>query len=456
MPGKLPSEIRKVALDAATFRGTGAFFEPTYVNFIFGSNGTGKSTIAKALLSGEGLTYAPGKTREDYNILVYNQAFIDTNVRSYHNLPGVFTINDINVRIQEQIDEKEAQQTEARRIASAAAAEKAKKTDERSGLLEQLQKDCWKKTEDLRSEFEKTQEGKKKGRQFVDEVRAHPPIEHDLDHLRLMYASAYSESAKRYTPFHTVEDIQMLDGIEGSEILEVVIANAAETGLTSFLEEIGATAWFRQGHAEYHDKTNGRCPYCTQPLPVDFNKTVTDSFDNRYEVNLGKLNSFYSSYREIANRQFMYLSQIPAEIYPAIDTKPYNDKINAVEQINKAIEQANKENKYVLCQVGGNWCPWCLIFAELATTNKEIKDIIDKNFVYIHVNYSKENKNPEAMRLLRNPARFGFPVFVILDNEGNYLHTQNSSYLEEGKGYDVKKVVDFLSKWTKKSLNTLK
>lgn len=137
-------------------------------------------------------------------------------------------------------------------------------------------------------------------------------------------------------------------------------------------------------------------------------------------------------------------------------TKPYNDKINAVEQINKAIEQANKENKYVLCQVGGNWCPWCLIFAELATTNKEIKDIIDKNFVYIHVNYSKENKNPEAMRLLRNPARFGFPVFVILDNEGNYLHTQNSSYLEEGKGYDVKKVVDFLSKWTKESVNTLK
>ena len=60
------------------------------------------------------------------------------------------------------------------------------------------------------------------------------------------------------------------------------------------------------------------------------------------------------------------------------------------------------------------------------------------------------------MRMLRNPARFGFPVFVILDNEGNYLHTQNSSYLEEGKGYDVKKVVDFLSKWTKESLNTLK
>lgn len=137
-------------------------------------------------------------------------------------------------------------------------------------------------------------------------------------------------------------------------------------------------------------------------------------------------------------------------------TKPYNDKTDALQQINKAIEQAGKEDKYVLCQVGGNWCPWCLIFAELATTNQEIKTIIDKNFVYIHVNYSKENKNPEAMRMLRNPARFGFPVFVILDSEGNYLHTQNSAYLEEGKGYDVKKVVDFLSKWTKESINNLK
>ena len=411
MPGKLPSEIRKVALDAATFRGTGAFFEPTYVNFIFGSNGTGKSTIAKALLSGEGLTYAPGKTREDYNILVYNQAFIDTNVRSYHNLSGVFTINDINVRIQEQIDEKEAQQTEARRIASAAAAEKAKKTDERSGLLEQLQKDCWKKTEDLRSEFEKTQEGKKKGRQFVDEVRAHPPIEHDLDHLRLMYASAYSDSAKRYTPFHTVEDIQMLDGIEGSDILEVVIANAAETGLASFLEEIGATAWFRQGHAEYHGKTNGRCPYCTQPLPADFNKTVTDSFDNRYEVNLGKLNSFYSSYREIANRQFMYLSQLPAEIYPAIDTKPYNDKMAAIKGVISSNLELIKEKIAEPTKV--------ITLVETAPLLRDLSEIISEYNKLITDNNDIVDAGPKKKTECRNLV-FEHLAFVLQDLIAGY------------------------------------
>lgn len=137
-------------------------------------------------------------------------------------------------------------------------------------------------------------------------------------------------------------------------------------------------------------------------------------------------------------------------------TKPYDENIDALSQIQQAIAKAKVENKYVLCQVGGNWCPWCLKFAELTQTNSDIKNVIDSNFVYIHVNYSTKNKNTEAMRILRNPARFGFPVFVILDAEGNYLHTQNSSYLEEGKGYDVKKVLGFLQDWTPLNVNALK
>lgn len=137
-------------------------------------------------------------------------------------------------------------------------------------------------------------------------------------------------------------------------------------------------------------------------------------------------------------------------------TKPYDENIDALSQIQQAIAKAKVENKYVLCQVGGNWCPWCLKFAELTQTNSDIKNVIDSNFVYIHVNYSTKNKNTEVMRILRNPARFGFPVFVILDAEGNYLHTQNSSYLEEGKGYDVKKVLGFLQDWTPLNVNTLK
>ena len=104
MPDKLPGEIVRITLNDATYRGTGVAITPTYVNYFFGNNGTGKTTIAKAIKSSSGVAYAPGKTAADYLPLVYDQDFIDSNMRNYHNLPGVFTMNEANVKIQEQID----------------------------------------------------------------------------------------------------------------------------------------------------------------------------------------------------------------------------------------------------------------------------------------------------------------------------------------------------------------
>lgn len=136
--------------------------------------------------------------------------------------------------------------------------------------------------------------------------------------------------------------------------------------------------------------------------------------------------------------------------------KVYNESIDAMAQIDKAIEQAQAEHKFVLCQVGGNWCPWCLRFADFAEKDSVIAPIIKDNYVWIHVNTSKANKNLEAMKRLDNPGRFGYPVFVILDSDGKRIHTQNSAYLEEGKGYSQKKVSEFLLNWTEKAINQLK
>lgn len=127
MPDKLPSEIIRITLDDATYKGTGAAIAPTYINYFFGNNGTGKTTIAKAIKTGSGVIYAPGKAAVDYLPLVYDQDFIDANMRNYHNLPGVFTMNEANVKIQEQIDRKAAEQKKAQKISSDAFAERIKK-----------------------------------------------------------------------------------------------------------------------------------------------------------------------------------------------------------------------------------------------------------------------------------------------------------------------------------------
>ncbi|TFH34304.1 MAG: DUF255 domain-containing protein, partial [Bacteroidia bacterium] len=112
------------------------------------------------------------------------------------------------------------------------------------------------------------------------------------------------------------------------------------------------------------------------------------------------------------------------------------------------VSEAKSEGKNVFIQVGGNWCPWCILFHNFCNDEQEVEEMFEKNFVTVKLNYSPENKNAEAAKMLENPGRFGYPVFVILDSEGRRIHTQNSAYLEEGKGYNKKEVLDFLKAWS--------
>lgn len=140
--------------------------------------------------------------------------------------------------------------------------------------------------------------------------------------------------------------------------------------------------------------------------------------------------------------------------------KVYDEVINPIEQIDQALVRAKAEGKFVICQVGGNWCPWCLRFADFITNDTTISKVIDENFEYIHVNYNPrktegEEKQQQAKALmdrLDNCGRFGFPVFVVLDEEGKVVHIQDSSFLEEGQGYNQEKVLRFFRAWTPKSV----
>ena len=132
--------------------------------------------------------------------------------------------------------------------------------------------------------------------------------------------------------------------------------------------------------------------------------------------------------------------------------KPYNAAENAEARIAELVKQAKAENKNIILQAGGNWCIWCLRFNNFVQTTPELKDIVDENYLYYHLNYSPENKNTKVFAKYDNPGeKFGYPVFVVLDQNGKMIHTQDSAVLEEGKGYSTQKVKEFFLKWTTKS-----
>ncbi len=134
--------------------------------------------------------------------------------------------------------------------------------------------------------------------------------------------------------------------------------------------------------------------------------------------------------------------------------KLYDVNADGMQQFKTAVEQAAKEHKNVMIQIGGNWCPWCYKFHDFYAKDAELDSIIKADYVVIRVNYDKSMKNEKLFAQLGYPQRFGFPVIVICDAEGKRLHTQNSWYLEDGKGsYDRKKFVAFLKNWTVKAIS---
>ncbi|MEJ5317147.1 MAG: thioredoxin family protein [Tenuifilum sp.] len=130
----------------------------------------------------------------------------------------------------------------------------------------------------------------------------------------------------------------------------------------------------------------------------------------------------------------------------------YNPNADAKAEIAAAINKAKQENKHVFIQIGGNWCPWCVKLHNFMNADSTISEILTKNYVVVKVNYSKENKNLDVLKKLEKPQRFGFPVLVILNSNGNRIHTQDSGLLESGDGYDRKKVLNFLKNWTPEAL----
>jgi thioredoxin-related protein len=132
--------------------------------------------------------------------------------------------------------------------------------------------------------------------------------------------------------------------------------------------------------------------------------------------------------------------------------KLYDPAANAKEDIAAAVKKAAASGKHVFLQMGGNWCGWCIAFDKLVKSNDTLKNYLAGNYEVVHVNYSQENKNEAVFASLDHPERFGFPVFVILDSKGQRIHTQNSEYLEEGKGHSSKKVLQFFKHWSPSAL----
>lgn len=152
----------------------------------------------------------------------------------------------------------------------------------------------------------------------------------------------------------------------------------------------------------------------------------------------------------VIGHTFLFSQTEPVQIY--------NPDADAKADIAAAVKQAKAENKHVMLQIGGNWCPWCVKLHNFIAADPQIDSLLKADYVTVLVNVDKEKdkRNYDLLASYGNPQRFGFPVLVILNQEGERIHTQDSWYLEQDKSYDREKLIQFYRMWNVAAAGKLK
>jgi thiol:disulfide interchange protein len=130
---------------------------------------------------------------------------------------------------------------------------------------------------------------------------------------------------------------------------------------------------------------------------------------------------------------------------PYAPVTKYDPKRDASQDITEAAAEAKRTNRRVLLEVGGEWCIWCHRLDEFFEAHQDLTALRDKNFVTVKINFSEENPNKEV--LSRYSPIAAYPHLLVLDAEGNELHSQDTGVFEEGKSYVLERLTTFLTNW---------
>lgn len=332
MQRKVPSAITNITLNRATFTDV-PIDELTFVNFFYGNNGAGKSSIAHAIAEDDGVVWADGKTADDFDVLVYNQDFINDNFVNYGDLKGVFIFGEEDIEAKKKIAELTDQKKTKTDERSAAGEEYKRKTARKTAALSEFQETCFTKTADIRRRFDKCMDGRKQKKNFADAVLAETkPTDHDPAELERLYNVAYDDSARAYPEFQKAA-ATTYGSLPGKDLLDRVIVSSSDTPFARFMKALGDTAsdWVRDGHTHYAGAAGGKCPYCQQKLPANFEADIAATFDAQYQQDIRDLGRFQQVYeRETAGIVRVLQANI-TDVMTTIDIRAYQEKLALLE-----------------------------------------------------------------------------------------------------------------------------
>jgi thiol-disulfide isomerase/thioredoxin len=134
---------------------------------------------------------------------------------------------------------------------------------------------------------------------------------------------------------------------------------------------------------------------------------------------------------------------------PVVERTPYDPNADATAVVDAAFARAKMNGKRVLIDMGGNWCPDCIVLANLMQL-AEMKSFMTAHFEIVAVDVGRFDKN------LQIPARFGItqrlegvPSVIVAEPDGTFVNPGRIAALADARHMTPQAIADWLAHWAK-------
>lgn len=324
------------------------------INYIFGANGTGKTTVSRVIAEVEGyhgsqLVWQGGSSLER---MVYNRDFVDRNFNQDGPLQGVFTLGENQVeaeqeiaRLRPEIDKVNGQITSIKIQLDGEDGQSGR----RKGLsdLEPVLRDkCWKQKE-LHDPYFKEAYAAASVRgnkdRFKEKVLAEQTSNTaellSLDELKQKAQTIFSSNLERAAPLDSPSTTDLV-AVEGNPLLQKVIVGNQDVDIAALINRLGNSDWVKQGR-QYHEQEPELCPFCQQSTDKQFADDLTAFFSEAYDNDIQSLRQLQTSYQRASERLLASIQRCMELRNPFLK----NDLFNAEAQV---IAEKLKSNQAIL------------------------------------------------------------------------------------------------------------
>ncbi len=124
----------------------------------------------------------------------------------------------------------------------------------------------------------------------------------------------------------------------------------------------------------------------------------------------------------------------------------YPDPDRAAADLAAALQNATAQHRRVIVDFGGNWCTDCRVL-DIYFHDPANRPLLDDNFVLVHVNVGRLDRNLDMAERFRIPIEKGVPALAVLAGDGTLLYSQKTGEFEAMRRLQPAAVTEFLEQW---------